>query len=435
MRQAKKRAKAEDKLQREDRKRAERLSKAHPELGIDVEAYVRQESAKRQPRMPQMPPPLEEPLQRQPRAWEEGGSVEGTYQRQSTVDVEKIEAHLDSLAEREAQASVAQKYKQMFGEDLPIPEGYELIPERRVRRRAGGPVADEAPPEAAPSPEAALQAYGATAPPPELAPLPAPPPPAAAAPPPAAEAPAPAPAPEAAPAVETVTPAEAAATTEVVVEAPPAPAAEAAPAAAPAPAVATAPTAPAAPQVAGVAGAPAAAAAVATPKEEEAPLKLRKFMDMRRFWKFGPKIGRSGGPVAKLIFGVVNLILYIFLTLTTIQIWTTILYVVKDYQAKKAEEEKRSREWYAQGYDQAEPGAEGYYDEGGYYDYGPEGYGGEPYPAEPGYDDYGQPQEQPYVAQDYRGDGGGRGGRGGRDGRGGRGGYREEYPDEEGYGY
>jgi len=425
MRQAKKRAKAEDRLQKEDRSTAERLSKAHPELNIDVEAYVRQKSAERQPRMPQMPPPLEEPPQRRPRAWEEGGAVEGTYQRQSTIEVEKIEAHLDSLAEREAQASVAQKYKQMFGEDLPIPEGYELIPERRVKRRAGGPVADEAPPEAAPPSEASLQAYGATPPPPELAPLPAPPAPAVPAPAPAPEAPAPAPEPEAAPVAEAAQPAEAAATTEVIVEAPAAPAPEAAPAAAPAPVA----TAPAAPQVAGVAGAPAAAAAAATagavaakPKEEEPPLKLRKFMDMRRFWKLGPKIGRSGGSVGKLIFGIINVLLYLLLTITTIQIWTTIFYVFKDYKAKKAEEEKRAREWGAQGYGQAEPGAEGYYDEGGYYDYGPEGYEGEPYP-EPGYDEYGQPEGQPYAARDYRSD------------RAGRGGYREEYPDEEGYSY
>ena len=426
MRQAKKRAKAEGKLQKDDRKRAERLSKAHPELGIDVEAYVRQESGKRQPRMPQMPPPLEEPPQRQPRAWEQGGMVEGTYQRQSTIEVEKIEAHLDSLAEREAQVSVAQKYKQMFGEDLPIPEGYELIPERRVKRRAGGPVADEAPPEAAPPPEPALQAYGATPPPPELAPLPAPPAPVAPAPPPVAEvpAPAPAPAPEAAPAVEAAPSAEAAATTEVVVEAPPAPAPEAAPAPAP-------PPAPVAPQVAGVAGAPvaavAAAAVAARPKEEEAPLKLRHPLDMRRFSKIGPRAAKRGGPVTKLILGVINLVIYIALLFIFLApLWFTIYVMFKEYKAKKAEEEKRAREWDAQGYGQAEPGAEGYSDEGGYYDYGPEGpegYQGGTYP-EPGYDEYGQPQEQqPYAARDHRGD------------RAGRGGYREEYPEEEGYGY
>jgi len=424
MKQAKKRFKAEDRLQKDDRRRADRLSKAHPELGIDVESYVLKESAKRQPRPQQMPPRLEEPPERQPRAWEAGGMVEGTYQRRSTIEVERIEAHLDSLAEREAQSSVAKKYKQMFGEDLPIPEGYELIPERRVKRRAGGPTAEEAPEEAAPSAEAALETYGATPPPAGLTPLPAPPAPEAAAPPPAVEAPAPVPG--SAPPAEVAPPAEAAATTEVVVEAPPAPAPTAAPEAAPAPVVAG----PASPQVAGVAGAPAAAAtaaaaaatatAAAKPKEEEAPLKLRKFMDMRRFWKFGPKIGRSGGPIGKLIFGIINLIFYLLVTITTIQIWTTILYVYNEYKAKKAEEEKRAREW-DERYGQAEPGAEGYYDEGGYYDYGPEGYEGEPAP-EAGYD-YGEGQPQPYAARDNRGD------------RAGRGGYREEYPDEEGYGY
>jgi hypothetical protein len=422
MKQAKKRFKAEDRLQKDDRRRADRLSKAHPELGIDVESYVRQESAKRQPRPQQMPPRLEEPPERQPRAWEAGGMVEGTYQRRSTIEVERIEAHLDSLAEREAQSSVAKKYKQMFGEDLPIPEGYELIPERRVKRRAGGPTAEEAPEEAAPSTDAALETYGATPPPAGLTPLPAPPAPEAAAPPPAVEAPAPVPG--SAPPAEVAPPAEAAATTEVVVEAPPAPAPTAAPEAAPAPVVAG----PASPQVAGVAGAPAAAAATAAtataatkPKEEEAPLKLRHFLDLRRFSKIGPRAAKRGGAVTKMILGVINLILYIALLLIFLApVWFTIYVMFMENKAKRAEEEKRAREW-DERYGLAEPGAEGYYDEGGYYDYAPEGYEGEPAP-EAGYD-YGEGQPQPYAARDNRGD------------RAGRGGYREEYPDEEGYGY
>ena len=397
--EAKKRDKQERKLRKLERARWERIKKRTPGFDEDIDALVEEAVLNERKKHHRMPPPQLEaaPPEQPPEAWEQGGMVDGTYVRQSTIDIEKVEAHLDSLAEVTSQQAIARKYKEMFGEDLPVPEGYELVPERRVRRRGTPSPGDEAVP--APSPEAVADAYSAGAAPPPP-PMPPPPPPApesytlphlAQQPESAAEA-APQPpvavgeaaAPDATGAVAGEAPA-----TEVVVGAP-APVPEAAPAPIPTPVAAPAPAVAAPPAPGTVAGAAApqpaaAAAAPAAPKPVEKP--KYKFLDLRRWPKlFFPTYKRGGG-VAKLIIALINLPIY--LLLIPIEIVMTIYYVFASWRAESNKEKERERKWreehpeeaysdegyaegygegYEEGYDQpydAEaPEGEGYYDDG-----------------------------------------------------------------------
>ncbi len=409
--EAKKRAKQERNLRKLERARWDRIKKRTPGFDEDIDALVEEAVQKERRKHHRMPPPQLEapPPEPAPEAWEQGGMIDGTYVRQSTVEIEKVEAHLDSLAEVTSQQAIARKYRDMFGEDLPIPEGYELVPERRVRRR-GVPAPEEAA-SPSPSPEAVAAAYGEGA-----APQPPPMPPA-----PAPEsytlphlaqhpAPEPAVAPQLAtveeaalPATEVAAPAapvEEAPATEVLVgaaapEGVPAPA----PAPEPAPVAAYAgPQVAGAPAVAGVAASqvaqPVATAAApsAVPKPVEKP--KYKVLDIRRFWKIGHNAAKRGGGFMKLILVLINLPLYI--VLLPIQIVATIVYAVSSWYAGHAKEKAREREWAEQ-----HPAEEGYYEEG----YG-EGY-------EEGY-------EQPYDAQGPE-----------------EGGYYDEgyAPEEDAYGY
>jgi hypothetical protein len=402
--EAKKRAKQEQKLRKLERARWERIKKRTPGFDEDIDALVEEAVEKERRKRYRTPPPQLEaaPPEQEPEAWEQGGMVDGTYMRQSTVDIEKVEAHLDSLAEVTSQQAIAKRYKDMFGEDLSVPEGYELVPERRVRRRGMPAPEEEAAP--APSPEAVAVAYGEGAAPPQ--PMPAPPPPAPVSytlphlvqqPGPAAEAVSQPPdvVEEAlAPAAEAAVPAaaaEEAPATEVVVGAPAPEAAPAiAPTSAPEAAPVAAPTGPVvagAPAVAGAAAPQSAAAAAATPAPAPRPPieKPRyKFLDMRRYNKIGYNAYRRGGGVIKLIVVLINLPLYIVLFFP-IGVIATIVYVYTAWKVEHDKEKERQRQWaeqhpeeayydegYGEGYEEGndqpyaaeEPGEEGSYDEG-----------------------------------------------------------------------
>jgi len=406
--EAKKRAKQEARLRKLERARWERIKKRTPTFDEDIDALVEEAVLKERRKRYTAPPPQLEapPPEPEPEPWERGGMVDGTYVRQSTVDIEKVEAHLDSLAEVTSQQAIARKYKDMFGEDLPVPEGYELVPERRVRRRGAPTYGEEA--EAAPSPDVVAAAYGEGAAPPPPLPPPVPPPPVPesytlphlaqqpgsaaeaapqppvaveAAPPPATEGPAPAAVEEEAPATEVLVgaPAPEAAAAPAV---PPAPAPEATPATAPAAAYA-APQAAGAPAVAGAAAPQAAAAATPAPAPKVVEKPKHKWLDIRRFWKVGHTAAKRGGGVMKLILGLINL--PIWLILLPVEVAATIFYIASAWNVRRAEEKERDRQWreqhpeeqyydegygegYEEGYDQpyaAEgPEEEGYYDDG-----------------------------------------------------------------------
>jgi hypothetical protein len=353
-------------------KQQQRLAKELRKLGKepDPEFFAQQQGQR-----PAPPPPHERPIPA-PKSREEGGQRhDGSYVRRSTVDLDKIEAHLDTKMEKDRGESLHERFKSEFGEDLTTPEGYELIPEREVHVREGPPTLATV--ESGLSDQVLADAYGTAAPP--AVPVPEP----ALEPEPVPEVPVPEP--EPAPGPEPLPEPE----PEPGPEPEPAPEPEEAPGPEPVPEPEPEPTPPpvAVPEpgaVAGVAGTTAGAtpaAAEAAPKVEDdiEPPKYR-FLDARRFVKLGRRAWIKGGGVAKLIVGIINLFLYIGLMLCLLlPVWVTIYYVVRDSRDKREREEA---EWeayvaehgypeeggYAGGYDEA--GAEGgYYGaEGGYYE-------------------------------------------------------------------
>jgi hypothetical protein len=144
--------------------------------------------------------------------------------------------------------------------------------------------------------------------------------------------------------------------------------------------------------VAGVAGAvPGATVAAATEakveeeEEMDIPQKRYNILDLRRIWKIAPKLMMTGGSIAKTIFGIANVLLYIVLLIPpiiAIPIAVTLLSWNKD---RKARLEEEAREWeeyqaehgYEEGYQYDEygqpvpaypPADDGYYEGDEYYD-------------------------------------------------------------------
>jgi len=350
-------------------KQDQRIMDKYRKAGIDDPAFFAQQRGER----PTPPPPHERPIPA-PKSREEGGQRhDGSYVRRSTVDLDKIEAHLDTKMEKERGESLHERFKSAFGEDLDTPEGYELIPDREIVPRARPPTVADARGEL--SAEVLADVYGTGAPPPapsqyeayvpepplhdrEMEPEPEP----------MAEV-------EPAPPVETEP--------EPVDEVEPEPVAAAEPEPAPIKEPAPPPViVPEPGQVAGVAGAGIAGAMEADEgPEKEVRKPPRGILHLARFGKLGYWTLKEGGPVAKLILVLINIPLYILLFIPSIP--ATIYYLYIGYKRMKAEEDKEYEEWLA-----SQPADEGYaYDEYGnpVPQYAPEGgyYEGEEYYDEP----------------------------------------------------
>ncbi len=366
-------SRSEFKARKKAWKQEQALMDKYRKAGIDDPEFF----AKQRGEKPAPPPPHERPIPA-PKSREEGGQRhDGSYVRRSTVDLDKIEAHLDTKMDKDKGESLHDRFKSTFGEDLETPDGYDLIPEREVHTRAGSPtyVGDDS----GLPPDVLADAYGTAAPPAVPAPAPAPAP-APVVPEPVAEMepepvaetepepeeemepepeeeiePEPAPEPE----------------TEVVPEPEPEPEPEPAPVSVPQPGA-----------VAGVAGAGSVPGAVAASetraKAEEAepvdPPKY-KFLDFRRFPKIGWNAWHRGGGVAKLILALINIPLYILLAwpfppIIIVPLIATLLAINKARKERRAEEEA---EWEAYQAEHPEEFQEGYGE-----DYG-DGYAGEPY--------------------------------------------------------
>lgn len=326
--------KARVKAWKQDQKIMDKYRKA----GIDDPAFFAQQRGERPP-----PPQAHERPIPIPKSREEGGQRhDGSYVRRSTVDLDKIEAHLDTKMEKERGESLHERFKTTFGEDLDTPEGYELIPDREIVPRAKPPTVADARGEL--SADVLADAYGTRAPPPV----------------PKAEAPVPVAAPpdeelEPEPVAELEPELPVETEPEPVEEIEPEPVAAAEPEPTPAPVIVPEPG-----QVAGVAGAGIAGATVADDvPEKEVRKPPRAFLHLGRFGKLGYWTLKEGGPVAKLILILINIPLYLLLFIPGIL--ATIYYVYAGYKKRKAEEEKEYEEWMA-----SQPAEEAYaYDEYG----------------------------------------------------------------------
>lgn len=357
-------------------KQEQDLIRKYQKAGIDDPEFFAQQRGER----PAPPPPHERPIPA-PKTREEGGQRhDGTYVRRSTVDLEKIEAHLDTRIETDRGESLHERFKTEFGEDLSTPDGYELIPERDVLARTGPPTLAST--EGGLSPEVLADVYG-----PEGAPT--------------VPVTAPPPAPEV---METAPDAEL--EPEPVVELEPEPVVEMEPEPAgeveageveegePSPEPTPEPTpepeqptvqVPEPGQVAGVAGAvPGAAVSAATPEKPEEEIEPPKypFFHLGRFIKLGRRAWLKGGPLAKTIVGVINFFLYLALVIPPIII-IPIVATVYDWNKKRKEKQAEwdayvdehgyppEEEGYAEGYYGEEYAAQGYDEgqyEGGYYE-------------------------------------------------------------------
>ncbi len=369
-------------------KQEQRLIDKYRAAGIDDPEFFAQQRGER----PAPPPPHERPIPK-PKTREEGGQREdGTYVRRSTIDLEKIEAHLDTKIEKDRGESLHDRFKTEFGEDLSAPDGYELIPERDVHVRTAPPTLASV--ESGLSPEVLADVYGSEGAPTLRE-----------------EPPAPAYAMEAAPVAEIEPEPVAEVEPEPMDEVEPEPAGEVeaepieeaapTPEPPPAPAPEPEPTPPAVlvpepGQVAGVAGAvPGAAVAVAAPEQAEDDIEPPKypFFHFGRVIKLGRRAWLKGGPVAKTIVGVINFFLYIALVIPPIII-IPIVATIMDYNKKRKE---KQAEWDAyveeHGYPPEEAGyAEGYYGEG----YAAEGY-------DEGYQEGGYYEGEGYYEEDRYG--------------------------------
>lgn len=339
-------------------KQEQALMEKYRKAGIDdPEFFARQKGEAQTP-----PPPHERPIPA-PKTREEGGQRhDGSYVRRSTVDLDKIEAHLDTQMDKDHAETLHDRFKSEFGEDLETPDGYELIPERDVQVRAGPPTLAGV--ESGLSPQVMADAYGTDAPP-------ATPPPA---PPPAEMAPAysmePEPEMEPGPEPEVEIEPEPEPEVEMEPEPEPEPEPEVEPEPEPEPEVEPEPE-PAAPPVvvpepgavAGAGAVPGAMAAAAEAEELE-PVDPPKyhFMDARRFVRIGWNAWHRGGGVAKIIIFIINLFLAIGLFLCLLlPLWVTIAQMLKKRKEEQAEWEAHVAE---HGYPEEEAGV---YDEYGEY--------------------------------------------------------------------
>jgi hypothetical protein len=366
--ESKKEAKRRQKDMKKERKKAEKQAKRMRKLGHDVTADDLMQLKYGEPEE-RKPPPHERPIPR-PKTREEGGRREdGRYVRRSTVNLKKVEAHLDSFTTKEASDTLVAKYKEMYNEELPVPDGYKLIPEREFRERRGPPtIAEFEAGVAVPEEEVAL-AYSVEASAEEVVEEVAP------------EAPAEEvaveealPEPEVEEAVPEVAPEEEAVPAVEEVPEEPAPVPEEIPAAEAAPAAAVAGVAGAAPVV------PAATkevkAAVEEEEEEEEPLELRPIFHPLRIIKLAPRAYRDGGFLVKFIIGIINILLNIVLwifSLFIIPVAGAIYYGRKAWIERKEKQAEAWEEYYAEeGY----PEDEEYYEEEEYPegDYPDEGY-------------------------------------------------------------
>lgn len=359
-------------------KQEQALIEKYRKAGIDDPQFFAQQRGER----PVPPPPHERPLPTTKSREEGGQRQDGSYARRSTVDLNKIEAHLDTRMDKDHAESLHTRFKSEFGEDLDTPEGYELIPDREVHVRPGPPTLAGA--ESGLSDQVMADAYGVQATP--YAPAPAPVPEPTPAPQEAEPEPAPEPEVEIEPAPAPVLEPESEPEVEPEPEAVPEPEPE------PTPPPVIVPEPGAVAGVAGaVAGATAAAGTAAPPVEDDIDPPKYKFLDLRRFIKVGRRAWINGGGVAKLIVGIINFFIYLFLVLPIppiiiIPVAATIYYWNNDRKEEKA---KADAEWEAHVAEHGYPEQDGY---GGAY----AGEQGE-YPAEGGYyEGEGQYEEDRY---------------------------------------
>lgn len=371
-------SKKDFKRRKKDLKKERKLVKKYEKAGITDEAFLAQ---KKGSAPPPPPPPHERPIPTT-KSREEGGQREdGSYVRRSTVNIDKIEAHLDTIMEKDRSESLKDRFKSEYGEDLDVPEGYELIPDRDVHKRITPPSVAQIEGRGLTAETLAL-AYGTDEPPvvpaevPAPAPLPVPEP---------VAVPEPVPEPEAVPEPEPELEPEAPAVDEAEPEVPEGETVEEAPEPEPV-AVPAAPVAGAvAGSVAGVAGVAGASEtkegeATAAKVEDDFPPAKRPFLHLFRFTKVGRRPMATGGIIIKIILGVINFFLYVgLLFILLLPVWATIYYIYKGYKAKKEEEEK----YWAEHPEELESAQNeyGYAEEPGY---GPEG---EYYEGEGHYDD------------------------------------------------
>jgi len=359
-------------------KQEQALIGKYRKAGIDDPEFFAQQRGER----PAPPPPHERPIP-ETKSREEGGQRrDGTYTRRSTVDLSKIEAHLDTKMDKGHSESLHTRFKSEFGEDLDTPEGYDLIPDREVQVRPGPPTLTGV--ESGLSDQVLADVYGvqATSYAPAPAPVPEPTPaPQVVEPEPAPEMeiePEPVPEPMPEPIPEPEPEPEVEVEPEPEPEPVPEPVPEPEPEPTPPPVVLPEPGA-----VAGVAGAGAGATAAAEAAEpavlEEIDPPKYKFLDLRRFIKLGRRAWITGGGIAKLVVGIINTLLYIVLIfpippIIIVPVAATIVYYNNERKEKKAQEEA---EW------DAHVAEHGYPEQGGY----GQAYGGEQgeYPAEGGY--------------------------------------------------
>ena len=378
-------SKKDFKRRKKEWKKEKQLVKKYEKAGITDPAFLAQ---KKGSAPPPPPPPHERPIPTT-KSREEGGQREdGTYVRRSTVNIDKIEAHLDTISEKNRSESLQERFKEEYGEDRAVPEGYELIPDRDVHARITPPSVAQIEDRGL-SAETLALAYGTDEPPAVPAELPVPEPVPEPEPEPESEPvpelepepepepvpelePEPKPEPEPVPELEPEAPTEEEAEPEVPEEEGKV---EEAPEPEPAPV-------PAAPIAGAVAGTVAGVAAAGETKEGEAaaaevmddfPPPKRPFLHLGRFIKLGRRPWATGGPIIKLILALINFFLYIgLLFIFLIPVWATIYYLIKAHKAKKEEEEKYWAEHPEElGYAQDEYGYGEEYrqePEGGYYE-------------------------------------------------------------------
>jgi hypothetical protein len=380
-------SKKDFKRRKKEYKKEQKLVKKYEKAGITDPAFLAQ---KKGSAPPPPPSPHERPIPTT-KTREEGGQREdGSYVRRSTVNIDKIEAHLDTMSEKDRSESLQDRFKSEYGEDLDVPEGYELIPDRDVHKRVTPPSVAQIEGRGL-SAETLALAYGTDEPPvvPAEVPAPAPLPEPVLEPEPEPEPapepePEPEPAPEPEPEPEPVPEPEAPASEEGEPEVPE----EETDEEAPEPEPASVPTTPVAGAVAGSVAGVAGVAGASEAKEGEAaeakveddfPPAKRPFLHLARFVKLGRRPWATGGPIVKLILGLINFFLYIGLLLfLLLPVWATIYYFIKDYKAKKAEEEKyweehpeeleHAQDGYGYGEEQGYPPEGEYYEGEGYYD-------------------------------------------------------------------
>jgi hypothetical protein len=355
----------EFKARKKEWKREQALIEQYRKAGIDDPEFFAQQRGER----PAPPPPHERPIPTTKSREDGGQRHDGSYVRRSTVDLSKIEAHLDTKMEKDKGESLHERFKSEFGEDLSAPDGYDLIPDRDVHVRAGPPTLAST--ESGLSDQVLADAYGdtATAPVPPPAPEPAP----VAAEPDAEIEPEPVAEMEPEPVAEIEPEPEVEVESEPMEEEAPEPEPVAPPVAVPEPGAVAG--------VAGVAGAAPgateAAAKEAAPVEDDIDPPEYPFLHLRRFIKIGRRAWIKGGGLAKTIVGLVNFFLYVGLVwpLPPIFILPLAVTLIHWNKKRKAEAEAAEAEW------EAHVAEHGYPEEGGYGD----GYYGEEYAAEGGY--------------------------------------------------